>query len=178
MDVSNHLKLNPAKSEFLWFATARCLHLVDSCQFQLVDGVVTQTVCVRNLGAYFDASMSMSTHIRHVISSSFYQRRRIHAIRKSIPTLTAVQLIDSFIVSRVDYYNNLLAGLPACRLDRVQAIINSAARLVYGRRNNERVSPLLRDKLHRLRIRARVQFKCCLLVYKALNGVASTYIAI
>ena len=109
-------------SEFLWCATARHLHLVDSSQFQLADDVVTSTVCVRNLEAYFDASMSMLTHIGHIISFSFYQLRRIRAIRKSIPTSTDVQLVNSFVVSRVDYCNSLLAGLPACQLDRVQAI--------------------------------------------------------
>ena len=119
----------------------------------------------------------MSTHIGHVVFSSFYQLRRICAIRKSIPTSNAVQLVNSFVVSRVDYCNCLLAGLPACQLNRVQAILNSVARLVYGRRNNEYVTPLLRHKLHWLRIRERVQFKCCLLVYKALNGLAPTYIA-
>ena len=56
-------------------------------------------------------------------------------------------------------------------------LLNSAVRLVYGRRNNEHVTPLQRDKLYWLRIGERVQFKCCLLVYRALNGVAITYIA-
>ena len=83
-----------------------------------------------------------------------------------------MQLVNSFVVSKVDYCNSLLADLPACQLDRVQAILNSAARLVYGRRNNEHVTPPLRDKLHWLRIGERVQLKCRLLVYKALNGAA------
>ena len=107
---SNRLKLNPGKSEILWCATARHLHLVDSSQFQLADGVVTSTVCVRNRGAYFDANMSMLTYIGHVISSSFYQLRRIRAIWKSIPTSTAEQLVNSFVVWRVDYCNSLLPG--------------------------------------------------------------------
>ena len=134
---SNRLKLNPANSEFLWCATARRLHLVDISQFQLSNGAVTPTVCVRNLGAYSDASMSVLTYIGYVISSSFYQLQLIRAIRKSISTSTAVQFVNSFVVSRVDYCNSLLAGLPACQLDRVQAILNGAARLVNGHRNNE-----------------------------------------
>ena len=92
----NRLKLNDAKSEFLWCATARRLHLVDRSQFQLADGVVTPTVCVRNLAAYFDASMGMSTHIGHVIFSSFYQLRRIRAIRKLIQWLTDLLSLRKF----------------------------------------------------------------------------------
>ena len=111
--ASNRLKLNPAKSEFYGCATARHLHLIDHSPFQLADGDVTPIDSARNLGAYFDASMNMTTHVGRIVSSSFYQLRRIRAIRKSIPTWTAVQLLNSFVVSRVDYCNSLMAGLPA-----------------------------------------------------------------
>ena len=175
--ASNCLKLNPAKSEFLWCATARRLHLIDDSPFQLADGDVTSIDSARNLGAYFDASMNMTTHVRRIISSSFYQLRHIRAIRKSIPTWTAVQLVNSFVVLTVDYCNSLMAGLPASQLERVQSVLNCAAQLIYGRRKNDHVTPLLRDKLHWLHVRERVQYKCCLLVFKALNGLAQSYIA-
>ena len=95
----------------------------------------------------------MTTHVGRIISSSFYQLRRIRAIRKSIPTWTAVQLVNSFVVSRVDYCNSLMAGLPASQLERVQSVLNCAARLIYGRRKNDHITPLLRDKLHWLYVR-------------------------
>ena len=50
---SNRLKLNSSKSEFLWCATARCLHLVDKSVFRLEDRDVTPSTFVRNLGAFF-----------------------------------------------------------------------------------------------------------------------------
>ena len=57
--ASNRLKLNPSKSEFLWCATARRLHLVDKSVFSLEEGDVTPSTSVRNLGAFFDASMDI-----------------------------------------------------------------------------------------------------------------------
>ena len=39
----------------------------------------------------------------------------------------------------------------------------------------EHVTPLLRDRLHWLRVPQRVEFKRCLLVYKAFNGLAPAY---
>ena len=56
-------------------------------------------------------------------------------------------------------------------------MLNYAARLVYGRRKHDHVTPLMRDNLHWLRVSKRVEFKCCFLVFKALNGLAPTYIA-
>ena len=43
-----------------------------------------------NLGAYFDTNMDMTTHIKQLIRASFYQLRRIHAIRRLRPTSTAI----------------------------------------------------------------------------------------
>ena len=92
-------------------------------------------------------------------------------------TMTAVQLVNSCVVIRVDYCNSLLAGLPVHQRDRIQSVLNYAARLVYGHRKYDHVTPLLQDNLHWLRVPKRVKFKCCLLVFKALDGLAPTYIA-
>jgi hypothetical protein len=71
--ASNRLKLNLSKSEFLWCVTARRLHLVDRAVFHLADGDVTPSMQVRNLGAYFDVSMDMTTHISRLVATAFYQ---------------------------------------------------------------------------------------------------------
>ena len=38
-------------------------------------------------------------------------------------------VVNSFVISRVDYCNSLLAGIPRYQLDRLQAVVNTAARL-------------------------------------------------
>ena len=82
--------LNSIRQSQLWCATARRLHVIDHSPFQLADGDVTPIESARNIGAYIDASMNMTTHVGRIVSSSFYQLRRIRAIKKSIPTWTAV----------------------------------------------------------------------------------------
>ena len=121
--------------------------------------------------------MTMKDHVNRLIRSCNYQLRRIRSIRRSISTTAAVQLVHSLIVSRVDYCNSILAGLPVYQLDRVQSVLNVAARLVYGRNRFDHVTDLLRDRLHWLRVPQRITFKCCLLVYKALHGLAPPYLA-
>ena len=63
-------------------------------------------------GRLFYESMSMTDHVNRLVRSCFYQLRRIKSIRRSLPTSTAVQLVNSFVISRVDYCNSLQAGLP------------------------------------------------------------------
>src|SRR6218665_542459 len=78
-------------------------------------------------------------------------------------------LVKSFIVSRVDYCNSIQAGLPTCQLDRIQSVLNSAARLIYGRTPSDHITDLLRDNLHWLRVPQRIVYKSCLVTYKTLN---------
>ena len=129
---ANKLQLNQSKTEFIWCTMMRRQHLRDHDDLVLPCGTVTPVDAVRNLGFHLDSSLSMSTHVSHLIRNCFYQLRRIRSIRGFI-TKTAVRLVNSFVVSRVDYCNGLLTGLPAYQLDRLQSVLHSAARHIYGR---------------------------------------------
>ena len=85
---------------------------------------------------YFDSCLTKTAHVSQLSRSCFYQLRRIKTIRTLdlfIPTSTAIVLVNSFIVSWVDYCNSLLAGLLICQLARMQLVLNSAARLFITR---------------------------------------------
>ena len=55
-------------------------------------------------------------------------------IRKYIPQDTSVILIKSLVMSRLDYSNGLLYGLPKCTVSGLQAVQNSAACIVTQER--------------------------------------------
>jgi len=44
----------------------------------------------------------------------------------------AKAVVNSFVICRVDYCNSLLAGAPRYQLDRLQSVLNTAARLLVG----------------------------------------------
>ena len=85
-------------------------------------------------------------------------------------------LVHALIVSKVDYCNSVLAGIPGQLQDRLQSVLNSAARLVFSARRSERITPLLRE-LHWLRVPERVTFRLCVLAYRCLHGTAPSYLA-
>ena len=145
---SNRLQINPPKTEFIWCMTARLGKTFNREPFRLGDVTVEASTSVRNLGAYIDSDMSMTTHINHLVWTCFYNLRRIKHIRRFITTKTAILLVNSFVISRVDYCNSLLAGLPNCHLHRIQLVLNAAARLLYRGQKRDHITPLLRDKLH------------------------------
>jgi len=80
-------------------------------------------------------------------------------------------LVTSFLLSRLDYCNYVLAGL----LASVLAPRRAAARLLNGLRPNDHVSPTLKE-LHWLPIKQRVDYKLCLLVHKVMVGHAPSYL--
>jgi len=87
-----------------------------------------------------------------------------------------MSLVVSLVLSRPDYGNATLAGLPDNQLDRLQSVMNAAARLVCSARKYEHITPLLRD-LHWLRVPARTEFKLSVLVFRYLYGTAPSYLA-
>jgi len=51
-----------------------------------------------------------------------------YSLRRSLPRSALTTLVTSFTMSKVDYCNVALAGLPQYELDRVQSVVNAAAR--------------------------------------------------
>ena len=85
-------------------------------------------------------------------------------------------LVQCFVISRLDYCNSLLYGIPEESLDKLQKVQNAAARLIYGVRKHDHVTHLLKN-LHWLPIRYRIQFKIALITFKTLNGNGPEYLA-
>ncbi len=102
----------------------------------------------------------------------------MHNIRKIRPFLTqhAAQLIvQALVISRLDYCNALLAGLPSCTIKPVQMIQNSAARLVFCKPKRAHVTPLF-ISLHWLPVAARIKFKTLILAYRTATGSAPAFL--
>jgi len=78
------------------------------------------------------------------------------------------------VISKLDYCNSLLAGLPACVTRSLQLIQNAGARLVFNQPKRTHVTPLL-VTLHWLPIVARIKFKSLTLAYRTLTGSAPSY---
>jgi hypothetical protein len=84
-------------------------------------------------------------------------------------------MIRALVVSEVDYCNSVLNGLPVCQLDRLQSILNVAARVIFSARKHEHLTPLLYD-LHCHEVKERIQFKLCVLNHRCLHGTAPIYL--
>ncbi len=88
--------------------------------------------------------------------------------------MLAQLLVQALVISRLDYCNALLAGLPSNTIKPLQMIQNAAARLVFNEPKRAHVTPLF-VSLHWLPVAARIQFKTLMLAYRNNTGSAPTY---
>ncbi|CAC5390085.1 unnamed protein product [Mytilus coruscus] len=169
------LKLNEDKTELIIFAPKHQLkHLSD---FRLTfDGTVLSDVsCVKNLGMYFDKTISMEHQTSAITKACFYQIRNIGPIRSLISVEACKTLICFLVTSRLDYGNALLYGTNTNIISKLQRGQNTAARLITRKRKFDSITPVL-ISLHWLPIHYRCQYKLLLYVYKAQHGKAPSYL--
>jgi len=67
---------------------------------------------VRDLGIYIDADLVMRTHVQRTVTRCFAALRQLRQIRRSVPPDTFQSLIVSLVISRLDYGNAVLVGIP------------------------------------------------------------------
>ena len=80
---------------------------------------------------------------------------------------------DSFVISRVDYCKS--AGRSSTLSTRPAAVCDEHSSTIVGAKKQDHIKHVLRDRFHWLPVPQRVQFKLCLLTYKALHGLALSY---
>ncbi|KAK3569695.1 hypothetical protein QTP86_002606 [Hemibagrus guttatus] len=141
----------------------------------LSNSIISPTASARNLGVTMDNQLSFSSHVTNVTRSCRFLLYNIRRIRPFLTTQATQVLVQSLVISRLDYCNSLLACLPLNAIRPLQMIQNAAARLVFNLPKFSHNTPLLRS-LHWLPVAARIRFKTLMLTYKAKNGPAPSYL--
>ena len=170
---SNFLKLNEDKTEVLLIGPKKKRAKLHSSLGDLSIHIKDK---VTSLGVVIDSDLSFEPHINKITKSAFFHLRNVNKVRGLAPRQDAEKLIHAFVTSRIDYCNALFSGLPKKLIDKLQLIQNSAARILTRTRMREHISPVLAD-LHWLPVSYRIDFKILLTVFKALNGLAPSYIS-
>ncbi len=85
-------------------------------------------------------------------------------------------LVQALVLSRLDYCNALLAGLPASSVKPLQLIQNVVARLIFNEPKRTHITPLFIN-LHWLPIAAQcIKFKALMFAYRTSSGSAPLYL--
>ena len=102
-----------------------------------------------------------------IYADAFIYSCVVGQIRPYLSLESAKKLAAAFILSRLDYCNALLIGIPDDKVAKLQRIQNSAARLVMRKSRRDSVTVLLRQ-LHWLPVKARIEYKVALLCHQCI----------
>ncbi|KAG5840931.1 hypothetical protein ANANG_G00194120 [Anguilla anguilla] len=130
------------------------------------------TPCAKNLGVVMDNRLSLSKNIAAVSRACRFFLYNIRKVRPFLTTYSTQLLVQAMVLSRLDYCNSLLAGLPASATRPLQLIQNAA---VFNLHRHSHVTPLL-TTLNWLPVIARIKFKTLVLAYQAVKGSAPAYL--
>ena len=139
--------------EVLWCSSGCHQHQIPTTSVPIGTVDVLPVSSVRDLGVHIDSDVVMQSHVTATVRLCFAALRQLRSVRRCLPQEALLTLTRALIISKVDYCCSVLVGVSGHLLDRLQSVLNAAARLVFSARRSERITPLLRD-LHWLRVPA------------------------
>ena len=170
------LKMNDAKTQIIIFGPPKVLRDITIGGINLDDGVSIRFInTVKNLGVNMDSALTMAAQVTGLKQRCFRTLRNIRKIRYLLNTDHLKQVVNSLVVSCLDYCNVLYYGVSGRLYHQLQLIQNACAKAITGKYKHDHLGDTL-NELHWLNIRKRVLFKIALLAYKAINGYAPDYL--
>ena len=171
--LSNRLRLNANKTQFIWLGTS---HFLGRRDMQAVSSILQSSDVVNNLGVYLDLGLVMDRQVSKLCQVCYFHLRQLRTVRRSLTKESLLTLVHASVTSRVNHCNGLLFGSHSYLLDRLQSVLNSAARLVLNIPKFSHISAAIRDKLLWLPIRRRIDFKIALMFRHCLVGAVPEYL--
>ena len=140
----NKLSLNSAKTELKVAVSPHHQRLVEEAKpvLRIADSVIDPRASVRKLGVIFDSQMTMRPCVNNIIRSANAHLRSIGRVRRYLDDATAAAAARALILSRLDFANSLLAGIPAKLMNRLQVVQNNATRLVTRTPSRPHITPV------------------------------------
>ena len=111
----------------------------------------------------------MEFHIKSVCRFAYFHLRNL------LTDDACSQLIHALVTVRIDYCISLLYGLPDQSFNRLQRIVNNAARILCRIPKFGHISETLMD-LYWLPVQQRVLFKVLIQTYQAYHKTAPDYV--
>ena len=110
---SNRVKLDPSKTELIWFHSGRGpLRCV--CDTVLHSNRISPVQIVLYSRVMPDSNLTMSEHVVFVCQNCYSQLRLIHRLGKAVIVESKLLLVHALVHSRLDYCNIVLTLLRVC----------------------------------------------------------------
>src|SRR6218665_489288 len=124
--VTNRLRLNPSKTQYIWLGTRQQLAKLDLAAMALRFPRIAFSLTVRDLRLTLDQQLTFAPHINRLCRDCYYKLRQLRVISRSLTSTATATLVHAFVTSRLDYCSTLYIGLPAVRLGCLERVVRTA----------------------------------------------------
>ena len=100
---------------------------------------------MRNLGVVFDQNMTFAAHVDDVVRRCTGLLIGLSHSRHCLPQSTLATLVQGLVISIVRCCISVYGTCNVSQTERVQKVLNFAARVISGRRKFDHISDVLRD---------------------------------
>ena len=169
------LKMNPSKTEFIYFGYSRQLAKCTENTIQVAGDLILRSDIIRYLGVWMDSNLSFKHHTTKKCQATMINFIRIRNIHHLLDDDTTKSLCLSLCISHLDYCNAVLYKLPDTTVHKMQRVQNTCAHLVLRKTKRDSISACLKQ-LHWLPICQRISFKLLVLTYKCLHREGPAYL--
>ena len=170
------LQLNDSKTKVIVCGSRSTLDSIKLGGVNMTGSTTVRFVSsVKNLGFIMDSQLNFEKQIVDIKKKCFNTIRNIRKIRYLLNTDQCKLIVNSMVISCLDYGNSLYFGVSEKLLNQLQLIQNSASKVVMKKYKYDHINDDL-TQLHWLPIKKRIIFKIALLTHKALIGLAPKYL--
>ena len=127
--------------------------------------VLERKASFKLLGTWLDEHLKWADHIKHLSSLCYAVLSTLRKLKNLAPFIIRKQLVESLVMSKLDYNDVVCYPLPQYLERKLQRIQNVAAGFVLNRYTTE--SDVL-EKLRWLPIKERIEYHVLRLVHKSL----------
>ena len=90
----------------------------------------------------------MDHTVSRICAGCYYRLRQLQRLRRSLDSNSLAILVYAVVNSLIDYFNTFLAGAPRKVTDKLQHVLNTAARRHRHLKFNRGLGQILHDELH------------------------------
>ena len=117
--LTNRVKLKGDKTELLLIGTRKQCAKLPNLLINIGNTAIKPSERARNLGAVFDANLSLKSHVNSLCSSARYYLCNIRLARKCLTKEAAEKAIHVFVTSRLDYMVCQCLSYKSCKKFRI-----------------------------------------------------------
>lgn len=174
----NRLRLNIAKTKAIVFGSYHYINLISDGDYGIdVHGArIPLESSVRNLGVVLDSKLDWKSHVSAVVKRASSLMYRLYFFRGSTTLTLRIHLIKTLLFPLVNYCSLVCCDLSDEQNSRLQRVINTGIRYIFGLRKSEHISPY-RRQLGWLTVSGRRKYSALCLLYKVIRSGTPSYIS-